>query len=52
MKVKEKREEKEQQEEKPKREEKKNTKETEVESEMTYHKQVQGPDQQTATMLA
>ena len=36
----------------PKREEKENTTETETENEMTYHKQVQGPDQQTATMLA
>ena len=43
---------KEKREEKPKREEKEHTKETETENEMTYHKQVQGPDQQTATMLA
>ena len=51
-KVKEKREEREQQEEKQKREEKGNTKDTETENESIYHKQAQGPDQQTATMLA
>ena len=33
-------------------EKKENTKETETENESTYHKQAQGPDQQTATMLA
>ena len=49
-KVKEKREEREQQ--KQKREEKGNKKDTETENESIYHKQAQGPDQQTATMLA